>query len=169
MPTDEPDNLVRLLIGCYVWGTGPQPRLVGRYRPVLRHNDHAVLRERLAAAHQLLVTDGPVEAYGSLRSGPNRLRYPEPSFFTNLLYFADLTRRALVIDRFVAAELRAGEGWDFHRIGWTTAEYARWLDFAHTTAASESLRFDAVEIAAFRAGKARLGQPSISQRDPDPT
>ena len=156
MPTEEPDDLVRLLIGCYVWGTGPQPRLVGRYTQVLRHNDHTDLRGRLAAAHHLLVTDGPVEAYRSLRGGPNRLRYLGPSFFTKLLYFADPARRALILDRFVAAELRAGEGWDFHRVAWTSDEYSRYLAYAHEAAVAQSVRPDAIEVALFTAGKARL-------------
>lgn len=159
MPVDEPDDLVRLLIGCYVWGAGPQPRLVGRYTQVLRHNDHDRVRESLTAAHRVLVTEGAVEAYRSLRGGPNRLAYLGPSFFTKFLYFADRTRRALILDRFVAAELRSGLGWDFHRTGWTTAEYKRWLDHAHETAIAESVRPDLIEITLFQAGKARLASP----------
>lgn len=162
----SPDDLGRLLVDCYVWGTGTSGWLAGRRARVFRDTDPAVLVQRLLNAHALLASDGPGAAYESLSDGgANRTKHMRASFFSKFLYAADAPGdgacgRALILDQFVAVALRHLDGWTLPRRGpWERDTYEGWLKHAHEIAANASrkcgtpVRPDAVETAYFTCGR----------------
>lgn len=163
----------RLLLACYVWGTGNGGWLAPRRARVFRDTSPEVLSARLAQARETLHTDGPIAAYAALHDGgPCRVKHMRASFFTKFLYAADAPGdgspgRALILDRFVAIALNRIDGWVLpEKGGWSPATYGRWLGLAHDLARAESdrtgalVRADAVEFAYFSYGRAH------SQEDP---
>lgn len=164
-PRENDDDLARLLVACYAWGTGTSAFLVGRRARVFTRNEVDLLRRNLNDALRLLSMDGPVAAYAALtRSGQHNLAFLGPSFYTKLLYAADarptaVPGRALILDRFVATALNDLEGWNLSRTGpWSASEYERWLDYAHTHAGlgaenGRTVRRDAIEMVLFEYGR----------------
>jgi hypothetical protein len=60
----------------------------------------------------------------------------------------------LILDQFVAIALKVIGGCDISRTGpWEPSTYEHWLDHAHSTAAAEGVRADAVEMAYFTYGR----------------
>ena len=156
----------RLLLACYVWGTGTSAWLVGRRARVFRDTPAEILGDRLTAARRILDHEGPTAAYEALHDGGlYRSKYLRSSFFTKFLYAADAPGdgshgRALILDRFVAIALNDLHGWGLEEQGgWSPENYVRWLDLAHERARSESerrgaaVRADAVEMAYFWHGQ----------------
>jgi hypothetical protein len=168
----------RLLLACYVWGTGDGAWQVGRRALVFRETPPDVLGERLTAARQVLDRQGPPAAYEALDDGgPCRTKNMRASFFTKFLYAADAPGdgshgRALILDQFVAIALNDLHGWDLpEQSGWSPETYQRWLDLAHDRAGQASertgspVRADAVEIAYFKHGQ-HLAQARRAQSRP---
>ncbi|NHO82131.1 hypothetical protein [Micromonospora sp. CMU55-4] len=163
---NRPDDIGRLLVGCYAWGTGDLGFLVGRRAQVFVKNSPDAITNKLAKALAVLRGTGPVDAYEVLARGNEcHTPYLGPSFYTKLLYAADARPEAeagtaLILDQFVAIALNKVEGWDLPEQGpWDRDQYQRWLDFAHNHARNEStedapVRPDAVEAAMFRRGRA---------------
>jgi hypothetical protein len=161
----DPRLLPQGIVAAYVWGTGSNAYLVGRYGRVFRDAITERIIEAANDAVSILKADGPVPAYRSLQRGaPNYLKYFGPSFFTKFLYAADSRGtdpgRGLILDQFVALALADIEGWKLPRRGpWTAGEYGRWLDYAHDRASQESdrrgmpVRPDAIEMALFEHGR----------------
>lgn len=156
----------RLLLACYVWGTGRSGWLAPRRARVFRDTTPSDLSARLARARQTLLTEGPMAAYAALDDGgPCRVKHMRASFFTKFLYAADgpgdgSPGRALILDQFVAIALNALHEWSVpERGGWSPQTYGRWLDLAHEVALHESertgtgVRIDAVEMAYFSYGR----------------
>jgi len=152
-------GLSQSLLAGYVWGTGSSAFLVGRRARVFRDNDSRRVEEALHAAAEMLRSGNTVDAYTAmLRGQPHYLKHLGPSFFTKFLYAADArggrSGRALILDQFVAVALKAVDGWDISRYGpWDPSTYARWIDHAHSIAAADGARADAVEIAYFNEGR----------------
>lgn len=166
----------RLLVSCYVWGTGDGGWLAPRRARVFRDTEPVSLGQHLAAATSILAGEGPAAAYAALSDGgPHRIKHMRASFFTKFLYAADAPGdgepgRALILDQFVAIALNDRQGWGLpERSGWTPETYQAWLDFAHERAAAESdragtvVRPDAVEMAYFLHGR-RLASERKQQR-----
>ena len=161
-PSVDPDDCGRLLLLCYVWGTGPQGGNVGRRSLVFRDTSEAVLGTRLVEVRQLLKSDGPSAAYTALTDGGDfRTKHMRASFFTKFLYAADAGEdsscgRALILDQFVARALNDLHGWGLRPTsGWSPESYQHWIDFAHDQAAAADppVRPDAVEMAYFEHGR----------------
>jgi hypothetical protein len=155
-PGDHP-ALGRTLVASYVWGTGRWAFLVGRRARAFRDTDPEKVLEALSGAAELLRTD-PVDAYASMLPGqPNAIKHLGPSFLTKFLYAVDWgaggSRRALILDRFVAAGMNDLEGWSLPSWSWTAAQYKRWLGYAHTLAERDHVRADAVELGVFLHGQ----------------
>jgi len=112
----------------------------------------------LHAVADTLQHGNTVEAYASmLRGGPHNLNHLGPSSFTKFLYAADAHSgqpgRALILDQFVAVALKATDSWGISRGGpWDPSTYSKWIDHAHSFAAGEGVRADAVEMAYFTHG-----------------
>ena len=89
--------------------------------------------------------------------GEGRTKHLGPSFFTKFLYAGDAHSgqpgRALILDQFGAVALKATDSWDISRGGpWDPSTYSKWIDHAHSIAAGEGVRADAVEMAYFTHG-----------------
>lgn len=154
----ETHGLPQALLASYVWGTGSSAFLVGRRARVFRDNDAQRVDDSLHAVADTLQHGNTVEAYASmLRGGPHNLKHLGPSFFTKFLYAADAHSgqpcRALIFDQFVAVALKATDSCDISRGGpWDRSTYSKWIDHAHSIAAAEGVRADAVEMAYFTHG-----------------
>lgn len=152
-------GLPQSLLAGYVWGTGSSAFLVGRRARVFRYNDSRRLEETLQSVADMVRSGNAVDAYTAmLRGRPHHLKHLGPSFFTKFLYAADAREgrpgRALILDQFVAVALKAVDDWDISRNGpWDPSTYVRWIDHAHTVAAAEGVRADAVEMAYFNEGR----------------
>lgn len=152
-------GLPQSLLAGYFWGTGSSAFLVGRRARVFRDNDSHRLEEALQSVAEMVRSGSTVDAYTAmLRGRPHYLKHLGPSFFTKFLYAADARARrpgrALILDQFVAVALKAVDDWDISRSGpWDPSTYARWIDHAHTVAAAEGVRADAVEMAYFNEGR----------------
>lgn len=152
-------GLPQALLAGYVWGTGSSAFLVGRRARVFRDNDAQRVHDSLLAVAGMVRSGNTVAAYSAmLRGHPQNLKHLGPSFFTKFLYAADADNgrpgRALILDQFVAVALKAIDGWDISRNGpWAPSTYEKWLDHAHSTAAIEGVRADAVEMAYFTSGR----------------
>lgn len=156
----------RLLLACYVWGTGTMSRNVGRRARTFRDTPAEVLGRRLCEAREILTREGPRAAYAALDDGgPLRTKHMRASFFTKFLYAADASGhgapgRALILDQFVAIALNDLHGWQLpERSGWRDGTYQAWLDLAAVEAEKASsregvpVRVDAVEMAYFQYGR----------------
>jgi len=162
-----PDGCGRLLLSCYVWGTGSSyPRRIGWRAKVFGETPTDVLGARLAAVRQVLDEEGPVAAYSCLHDGGRyRTKYMRASFFTKYLYAADGRGdgnhgRALILDQFVAVALNDLNDWGLpEKGGWTADVYQRWLDHAHNLARQNTdrtgalVRADTIEMAYFKHGR----------------
>lgn len=159
LDTATSHGLPQALLAGYVWGTGKWGFLVGRRAKVFRDNGADRISDSLQAAAEMLQQGNTVDAYTvMLRGQPHYLKHLGPSFFTKFLYAADARDgrpgRALILDQFVAVALKAIDGWGISRNGpWDASTYARWIDHAHTVAAAEGVRADAVEMAYFNEGR----------------
>lgn len=155
----EPLGAVRTFVAAAVWGTGT--RGLGRARR-LRVLDHDADETggHLAAAVRVLSTDGPVMAYQYLHGdGRNLIRHLGPSFGTKFLYFAGYGRfrsgqQPLILDQYVAHALNelCGRSWPAH--GWSTRQYADYLDCAQSWASAWPTSPDVIERVLFSVGKA---------------
>jgi hypothetical protein len=114
--------------------------------------------DSLHAVADTLKHGNTVEAYASMRrGGPHNRKHVGPSFLTKFLYAADAHSgqpgHALIFDQFVAVALKATDSWDISRVGpWEPSTYSKWIDHAHSIAAAEGVRADAVEMAYFTHG-----------------
>jgi hypothetical protein len=154
---NTPQGRVGLLLGAYIWGTGPSAFLVGRRARTFTRTDIDEIGQRLQAVDRLLASEGPIAAYASLtRGAPNSIRFLGPAFFTKYMYFAaghltDVSPSPLILDRKVARALRkAHAGWSIGTHGWSADTYGRYLDYAHGLAVRQRVSPGAVELALFR-------------------
>lgn len=156
----------RLLVACFVWGTGDGGWLAPRRARVFRDTPPGDLSAYLAQARQALRTGGAVAAYEAMHDGgPCRVKHMRASFFTKFLYAADAPGdgspgHALILDQFVAIALNDLHDWALpEKSGWSPETYGRWLKLAHDLARKESeqtgthVRADAVEMAYFTYGR----------------
>jgi hypothetical protein len=98
-----------------------------------------------------------------------------PSFGTKFLYFAGYDRAAngpqpLIMDQYVALALNRLCGLSWPTNGWSTSQYADYLDCAHTWATMWRTSPDVIERVLFSVGRADplvlrvfIGQPDQSQ------
>lgn len=80
-----------------------------------------------------------MSAYQLLLAGSNHIDGLGPAFFTKFLYFVgyDHTakgRRPLVLDQYVAKGLNDIQGLGLPTTGWSSDQYAGYLDWAHNEA-----------------------------------
>ncbi|MFH9863028.1 hypothetical protein [Streptomyces sp. NPDC017202] len=159
-----------LLIAALVWGTGTKARSVNRRGHIFAHTSATHIDARLATVLTVLRERGAVAAYRACRND-QRIPYLGPAFFTKFLYFAGHEDpvgpfRPLILDGVVSRALKdrkaVAENWPLN--GWTTEQYARYLDVVHEQAASAGVMPDAVEAAWFARGKRlpRSGPESAS-------
>ena len=173
----SPDASGRLLLACYVWGTGDGGWLAPRRARVFGDTPPEVLAAHLIEARRILDTDGPEDAYTAFSDGgPLRVKHMRASFFTKYLYAADAPGdgscgRALILDQFVAIALNDRHAWALRETGpWTTETYQRWLDHAHSAAQEQAARSghlvrpDAVEMDYFKHGRQLARQRRAERR-----
>jgi hypothetical protein len=137
----QPLGATQALVAAAVWGTGTQG--LGRARRLrVFGNDADEIGARLTGAVRILHDDGPVKAYEYLHGdGGNRVSHLGPSFGTKFLYFAGYgrargSRQPLILDQYVARALTrlCGVGWP--AAGWSTSQYADYLDRAYKWASA---------------------------------
>jgi hypothetical protein len=157
---NERVGAAQTFVAAAVWGTGTAA--LGRVRRLRAFDaDRDVVVDHLATAVQTLGTKGPVEAYDYLHGNrENLVRYLGPSFGTKVLYFAGYgnsasDRRPLILDQYVALAINRLCGLDWSIRGdWTTAQYAEYLDLAHSWAIDWRTGPDVIERVLFSVGKA---------------
>lgn len=158
---DDSEGAARLYVAAAVWGTGTKAQGVARRCRPFTENPPGAVGERLADAIGTLRNKGAVEAYDALRYGPGRIKQLGPAFFTKVLYFAghpgampDVWPRPLILDRFVVDALNLTRGTTWRTAGWSTEQYATYLDLAHDWAAvwGEGVEPEVVEAALFDCG-----------------
>jgi hypothetical protein len=141
---DGPEGAAQTYVAAAVWGTGTKARGVERRCWPFTNNSPEAVGKNLAAAVEVLRTEGPVAAYDALQQGALRLRHLGPAFFTKVTYFAGHSGpvragelRPLIIDQYVVRALNAlrSTAWPLNR-AWSTKQYATYLDVAHGWAAS---------------------------------
>jgi len=171
----EPVGAVQTYVAAAVWGNGTGAQGVHRRVRVLGDPTTDVAGS-LASAVRTLRSEGPEAAYERLHGHANLVKHLGPSFGTKVLYSAgyDRTvgaRQPLILDQFVALALNrlVGSMWPTTQGGWTTAQYATYLDIAHKWAADWGCSPDVVERVLFSIGKASPlvvgvlgGQPTMS-------
>jgi hypothetical protein len=121
--------------------------------------------ERLQAAAGELARGGPTAAYALLGdSGVPRLPGPGPAFGTKFLYFCSPPgdRTALILDRLVAAWLRASTGLRLNEARWSAPTCQRYLEAMSRWAAETAVTADELEACIFLAQARGTG----SQRAP---
>jgi len=132
----DPVTSARALVAAMAWGVSTSARERARRLRVF-DVDHESTSNQLWEAVTLLRTEGAVAAYDALHgSGSSGIKHLGPSFGTKLLYFAgyDEVRgqsRPLILDKYVtiALNMLCNVGWSPDG-GWTTAQYAQYLDLA---------------------------------------
>jgi Putative 8-oxoguanine DNA glycosylase OGG-like protein len=155
----QPLGAAQTLVAAAVWGTGTQG--FGRARRLRVFDGNAdEVGSRLAAAVRIMGDDGAVKAYGYLHGdGRNLIRHLGPSFGTKFLYFAGYDRasggrRPLILDQYVALAVCRLCGVSWPATGWSTRQYADYLDRAHGWAGAWHTSPDVIERVLFSAGKA---------------
>jgi hypothetical protein len=110
--------------------------------------------ERLQAAAGELARVGPAAAYVLLGdSGVPRLPGLGPAFGTKFLYFCSPPggRTALILDRLVAAWLRANTGLRLNEARWSAPAYQRYLEAMSRWAAETAITAEELEACIFQA------------------
>jgi hypothetical protein len=110
--------------------------------------------ERLQAAAGELARGGPAAAYVLLGdSGVSRLPGLGPAFGTKFLYFCSPAagRTALILDRLVAAWLRANTGLRLNEARWSAPTYQRYLEAMSGWAAEKAITAEELEACIFEA------------------
>ncbi|MFI1422353.1 hypothetical protein ACH4VX_31185 [Streptomyces sp. NPDC020731] len=148
-----------LLVAALVWGTGTKAWSVDRRGRVFANTSAARIDDRIAAVLAVLREKGAVAAYYACNNDQH-IAYLGPAFFTKFLYFAGHEnptghRRPLILDSVVSRALRdreaVAEDWPLN--GWSTKQYAHYLDTVHEQAESARVMPDVVEAAWFAHGK----------------
>ena len=141
----------QLHVACVAWGTSPGITLSRALKPL---NEPGV-EDKLAAALQLVRTEGALSAYRALNDGGRlKVRNLAAGFFTKFLYFGGynskpLLGRPLIYDSNVAAALRKLTNDPMWTASPTTATYGRYLDMAANWARELDTDPDVVERALF--------------------
>ena len=148
------EDAVSFYVAVCSWGSGTGALQTSRsVRPLHEPGAPGKLLEGLRFAS----TGSAVEGYAMFdRSGPAKINWLGPAFFTKLLYFAAGrptaadTRHPLILDRRVAAALR----WSRDN-GWSPAEYSGYLDLVEALHERwrPDLPTDVIEYTLFRAGR----------------
>lgn len=154
-------DAVNFYVAVCAWGAGTSAQQTHRsIRPLLEPGAPQRLLEGLRVA----ATRTADEGYSMFsETGPARIKYLGPAFFTKLLYFAAGlpspadTRHPLILDTRVAVAL----GWK-KLAGWSAAEYSGYLDLVEQLHQQwrPDLPTDVIEYTLFRAGRAPSA-PSI--------
>lgn len=155
-----------LLVASLVWGSGTNAWSVNRRARVFEKPAAERIDDRLTTVLTVLRKEGAVAAYGACHND-HRIPHLGPAFFTKFLYFAGHDnptghRRPLILDSIVSRALRdrkaVAEDWPLN--GWSTKQYARYLDIVHEQAEAAGSLPDAVEAAWFGYGR-RLLRPRV--------
>jgi hypothetical protein len=153
-----------LFCASFVFGYGDVRVGPARFQKIIRHTAPNVLAAVIQEARCLLTSCCLICAYDYLRGPDNHptIPYWRAAFFTKLLYFADDSRHALILDNQL--------GWIVQRLStmaflgrrnqsmvWTTYRYAVYLHWMRLVAAELDVPTDALEYALF--GEARRQRP----------
>jgi hypothetical protein len=148
-----------LLVAALVWGTGTKVRSVNRRGRIFEEPSAEQLDHRLGAVVTMLRQEGAVAAYEACR-GSLRTAHLGPAFFTKFLYFAGYHEsagpyRPLILDSVVSQALKhhgiVAANWPLN--GWSTRQYAQYLDIVHRQAESAGASPHRVEAAWFTSGR----------------
>lgn len=157
-----------LFCTSFVFGYGTVAYGPSRFRVITALTPQSDLCTVIAEARRRLAQCGPLSAYDYLRGrGPTRtVPYWGPAFFTKLLYFADPSRRALILDNRLA--------WIVHELSgienlvdkrgrskrWTRWRYAVYLAWMYQVADQLEVQPDLLEYGLFREARRRRRRPS---------
>ncbi|AGF71378.1 hypothetical protein [Corynebacterium halotolerans] len=152
---DSADRALDLLWNTLAWGADSTRQDVRADFPFIIE---AVAAEPDRRAGDLmraaeLAGDDPVGAFRTLNAGRSKIPRLGPAFFTKFLYFSGAGapwHPSLIIDRFVAAELRHS-GWAHpDPARFDEVDYGRYTELAHRWAdEAEVPRIDLIELALF--------------------
>ena len=123
----SPEAALRAFLATMVWGYGRVGYGPFRVERILAATPDAGVRLQNAAGE--LADSGPVHAYTLLGDdGVGQLPGLGPAFGTKFLYFCSPPGRpALILDRLVAAWLRAHTDLRLNEVRWSSPTYARYL------------------------------------------
>ncbi len=153
-----------LFCASFVFGYGDVRVGPARFQKIIRHTAPNALAAVIQEAQRLLTSCCLLCAYDYLRGPDNHPTVPywRAAFFTKLLYFADGSRHALILDNQM--------GWIVQQLStmpflgrrnqsraWTTYRYAVYLHWMRLVAAELDVPTDALEYALF--GEARRQRP----------
>src|SRR4051812_30308106 len=86
---NTPQGRVGLLLGAYIWGTGPSAFLVARPPRPFPRPDIGQNGPPPQAVYRPLGSEGPIAAFAHLPPGPpNPHPIPRPTFLPKYMYFA---------------------------------------------------------------------------------
>jgi hypothetical protein len=156
LAADSPADAQRAFLTVMAWGYGQVGYGPFRVRRLLEATPDA--DAQLQAAACKLAEHGPVEAYALLGDhGAPRLARLGPAFGTKFLYFCSPagSQPALILDRLVAAWLRANTGLSLNETRWSVSTYKRYLQTMFGWADELNATADKIETCIF-ADQARL-------------
>jgi hypothetical protein len=124
----SPEAALRAFLTAMVWGYGRVGYGPFRVERILGATPDAGVRLQNAARE--LTGRGPVRAYALLGDdGVGQMPGLGPAFGTKFLYFCSpADRPALILDRLVAAWLRAHTDLQLNEVRWSSQTYARYLN-----------------------------------------
>jgi len=157
-----PETNWQLFCASFVFGYGQSGLGPFRFRRLTRRTAQPKLSAVIADARHLLRDCGPLSAYDYLRGDTTRIvPHWGPAFFTKLLYFADASGTALILDNQLARIVHRLSGMDHlvKRYGrsecWTTWRYGVYLAWMHRAADMMEVRPDFLEYALFTEARPR--------------
>lgn len=156
--SDTAEGRRHLLTAALVWGTGTKAQSVARRARIFQESSPQAIDARLETVLGVLREKGAVEAYYAFNND-HRIKFLGPAFFTKVLYFAGHEQpagqwRPLILDSVVARAIRStNHDEEWHRSGWTTPDYTRYLTFVHDQAQRVGVLPDQIEAALFTYGK----------------
>jgi hypothetical protein len=158
-----------LFCASFVFGYGDVGVGPARFQKVVRRTAPNDLAPVIQQARHLLTSCCLLCAYDYVRGPDNHPTVPywRAAFFTKLLYFADSSRHALILDNQVAWIVQQLSTMSFlgrrgQSRAWTTYRYAVYLHWMRLVAAKLDVPTDALEYALF--GEARRQRPKLRRR-----
>lgn len=153
----------QLFCTSFVFGYGSVGYGPSRFVAITSRTRRSDLCTIISEARRRLAQCGPLSAYDYLRGrGSKRIvPYWGPAFFTKLLYFADPSHRALILDNQMAWIVHELTGIE-HLVDnrgrsecWTRWRYAVYLAWMHQVAEQSEVQPDFLEYALFREARRR--------------
>jgi hypothetical protein len=145
-----PDWPLPSFVVTQVWGYGMRGYGPARVARVLTESGLRVVPALTEAVARLRV-GAPEDALAVFEGDEHKLKYLGTSFATKFLFFMDPTRRALVLDDFVADWLNEHVGLRLRLQPISTGEYRRYLTAMYEWAAAQGLTPDKLEEIVFAA------------------